>query len=433
MDPLRVSLASIGTDGDILPYAALGAALVRRGHRATLLASGEYEEVALRHGLAFRPLVSRDENARCFTNPDFWHPIKGPAIGARWGTAFLPRQYELMRELAREPRSVFVASPAIVTARIVQEKFGRPLATVVLQPWMIPSSTAPPVMPLGLTLPRWAPRPVGSLYWLGFDAVGAMLLGGPLNALRREVGLPPVRRVFRWWLSPQCALGLFPDWYGAPQPDWPPQVRLTGFPLSGGREADGPAGPALDAGLSAFLDAGTPPVAFTFGTGMRHSADLFREAAEACRALGVRGVFLTKFADQVPAPLPSSVWHATFAPFRHLFPRCAAVVHHGGIGTLAEALAAGAPQLVLPIAYDQTDNAMRVQRLGAGAWLPARRAVGPRIATALAGLLTPDARKRSRAVAGRFTPGDDALAVAAQHVEALGGYTAPTNPAGGTA
>lgn len=422
MTPLHVILTSIGTDGDVFPYVGLGAALARRGHRVTLAVAEGYRALAEANGLAFRPLVTRDENEQCFGDPDFWHPLKGPWIGARWGVAFLPRQYELLAGLAGDGRSVLVASPGIVSARLVQEKLGRPMASAVLQPWMIRSSSAPPVMPGGLTLPRWAPRPFDALYWLGIDAVGAALLGGPLNRLRAQLGLPPVRRVFNWWLSPQRVLGMFPDWYGCPQPDWLEQIRLTGFPMYDGAKGDGATVPALPDDLAAFCNAGPPPVAFTLGTGMRHAADLFREAAAACEAAGVRGILLTKYADQLPAPLPPSVRHVAYAPFGQLFPRCGAVVHHGGIGTVAKSLAAGVPQLVLPIAFDQTDNAMRVKRLGAGDWLPARRATAPRIAAALKNLLTPEARARSRAVATRFTPDDDnadALGCAAQLVEAM--------------
>ena len=68
-----------------------------------------------------------------------------------------------------------------------------------------------------------------------------------------------------WCHSPQRVLGLFPDWFGAVQPDWPPQTRLTGFPLQDGRtEAE------LPAEVRAFLDAGEPPIVFTPGSAMRH-------------------------------------------------------------------------------------------------------------------------------------------------------------------
>jgi UDP:flavonoid glycosyltransferase YjiC (YdhE family) len=112
------------------------------------------------------------------------------------------------------------------------------------------------------------------------------------------------------------------------------------------------------------------------------------------------------------------VRHVAFAPFLELFPHCAAVVHHGGIGTVAKCFASGVPQLVLPIAFDQKDNAIRVKRLGAGDWVRAGRATGPRVAELLKGLLTTEVKRRAEEIARRFA-GEDALEAAADAVEDL--------------
>jgi UDP:flavonoid glycosyltransferase YjiC (YdhE family) len=407
-------LASIGTDGDILPYLGMGTTLRARGHRVSLLATEDYREKAQDLGLEFRPLASKEENRQLLGNPDFWHPIKGGMVGAKWGAPLVPRHYAILSELARDDDVVFVSNPGVVAARVVQEKFGRPLATPMLQPGLIQSCTAPPALPAAPALPRWAPRPVGHLYWGVLDAFGSFLLGRALRDLREPLGLPPIKRFFRWWLSPQLVLGMFPAWYAPVQPDWPPQMRLTGFP-----RYDGGAGSReMDAKLVAFCESGEAPIAFTFGTGMMHAKRLFHAAVKACRILGRRGIVLTKFAEQLPAPLPDTVYHATFAPFRKLFPRCAAVAHHGGVGTVAECLAAGVPQAVLPIAWDQKDNATRVKRLGAGDWIRAGRATGPRLAALLRPLLTQSARDRCRAVSAHFGE-ENALEIAADHLESL--------------
>jgi rhamnosyltransferase subunit B len=409
----HVILASLGTDGDIFPYVGLGRVLRGRGHRITLVASEDYRPLAQRNDFEFRPLVSVAENHELLDDPDFWHPLKGPRIGAQWGVRLLRRNYELFAELARDPESMFIANPALLAARLVNEKFARPLVTPILQPWMIRSSSAPPVMPAGMTLPRWAPRPLGWLYWRAVDQMGLWLMGRSLNALRETLGLPPVHRVFDWWLSPDLVLGMFPDWYGPPQADWAPQIRLTGFPNFGGAADD-----RLDDDLAAFCDAGAPPIVFTFGTGMIHAAELFRAALDACQRLGARAIFLTRFPQQLPQRLPSSIRHAGFAPFEQLFPRCAAVVHHGGVGTLARCFAAGVPQLILAVAFDQKDNALRVRRLGAGEWLRSRRATGHRIAAKLKRMMTSETRTRCAEIARRF-PTENPLEVAADSVEAL--------------
>ena len=409
---MHAILATIGTDGDVFPYFGLGAKLRARGHRVTLATHESYRARAEAHGFAFRPLVTEEETRVFLNNPDVWHPLKGPGFLARWGAKLIGRQYAVLADLAGDADAVLVASPGVVAARLVQEKMLRPLASIILQPWMIPSFSAPPIMPGGLSLPRWAPRPLGKLYWRAVDVVGAVLMGGPLQRVRSNLGLPPVRRIFQWWLSPHLGLCLFPDWYGEPQADWPPQLRMTGFPLYDGSSHGG-----LSPAVRQFCEEGSPPIAFTFGTGMMHAARLFQTVIEACRLVGARGLLLTKYGQQLPNTLPPFVRHFEFAPFSELLPHCAAVVHHGGIGTVASALATGTPQLVLPLAFDQKDNAMRVKRLGAGDWLPLRRRDGAAVAKALSGLLTLTRREKCRLIAARFA--NDALDPAAKRLEEL--------------
>jgi rhamnosyltransferase subunit B len=175
--PRHIILTSIGTDGDVFPYLGLGAALRGRGHRVTLVVAEGYRTLAESNGLEFCPLMTEAENEQLIGHPDFWHPLKGAWVGAQWGSVRLEQQYELFEALAGGGNAVFVASPGLLAARVAAEKFGLPLASIVLQPWMIQSCSAPPVMPAGLSLPHWAPRPVGDLYWRMFDGIVAALLG----------------------------------------------------------------------------------------------------------------------------------------------------------------------------------------------------------------------------------------------------------------
>src|SRR5262249_13498985 len=159
---------------------------------------------------------------------------------------------------------------------------GTPTASLVLQPGLLPSNTGPPEMPGGLTIPAWLPRPLRRLYWLGVDAAGYALGGRALDRVLVGLGLSPGFRVFRWWVSPGLVIGLLPRWYAAPQPDWPPQLRLAGFGRFDGRTQE------LPEDVRQFCEEGRPPVAFTLGTGMRHAAGFFRTAVAACDALGAR-------------------------------------------------------------------------------------------------------------------------------------------------
>src|SRR5436305_432596 len=149
---MHALLVSLGTGGDVYPYVGLGARLRARGHRVTLAANDPFGGVAGSHGLDFHALVSAAETEEFLNHPDLWHPVRSVPFLVRWGVAMLPRQYALLAELARDPATVLVASPGVIPARLVQEKLGRPMASVVLQPWMLPSAIRPSVMP-GVRLP----------------------------------------------------------------------------------------------------------------------------------------------------------------------------------------------------------------------------------------------------------------------------------------
>jgi UDP:flavonoid glycosyltransferase YjiC (YdhE family) len=273
--------------------------------------------------------------------------------------------------------------------------------TLHLQPALLRSLEPPrTVGPRRLPdwLPRWAHR---GLWWVA-DRLIDPQIDAAIGPLRRDLGLPPQRRYFRDWVhSPDRVVGLFPDWF-ASAPDWPPQVRLTGFPLFDERTAD-----RLPDDVQRFVDAGEPPVAVTFGSGMRQGAPYFAAAADALGRLGRRGLLLTPFREQVPDRLPAGVEHFAYVPFGLLLPHAAVLIHHGGIGTCAQGLAAGVPQVIMPLAHDQPDNADRLHRLGVSRTLPPSRFRGPALAAVLTDLLTSEGTaKACREVAGRFAGTD---------------------------
>src|SRR5205823_5729755 len=140
-----------------------------------------------------------------------------------------------------------------------------------------------------------------------------------------------------------------------------------------------------------------------------------------CLRLRRRGLLLTRFPEQVPEGLPETICHVAYAPFSQVLPKAAALVHHGGIGTTAQALAAGIPQLVMPMAHDQPDNAARLERLGVGRTLYPKAYRGPAVAQRLGELLASEQVARCcREVAGRFED-IDPLGDACRLIEELAG------------
>ena len=137
---------------------------------------------------------------------------------------------------------------------------------------------------------------------------------------------------------------------------------------------------------------------------MRHGESFFRTAVEVCRLLGRRGVLLTRYHEQLPTSLPESVCHFDYLPLSQLLPHCAAIVHHGGVGTTAQAFACGTPQLIMPMAFDQPDNAARAERLGVSRTLSPRAFRPPAAARLLAELIgRPAVAETCRLIAQRST------------------------------
>jgi UDP:flavonoid glycosyltransferase YjiC (YdhE family) len=297
---------------------------------------------------------------------------------------------------------------------LAHEVLGLPVATVHLQPAIFHSNHATPVYPgLGAVCcgPRWFKRAFFDVIYGRF--VEPVIAPG-LNAVRAELGLPPVQDVMRHWIyGPQLILGFFPAWFGPPQPDWPPGVRLVGFPLYD----EGDATP-MPAALDEFVAAGAPPIVFTPGSANVHARPFFEAAVGACARLGRRGVLLTRFPEQIPPVLPEGVRHFAYAPFSKLLPRATALVHHGGIGTAAQGMAAGVPQLIMPLSHDQYDNAARMARLGVARTLPPARFRAPAVAAALGRLLDSSAVAAScRQVADRLHDEAPCLVRACEAIE----------------
>ncbi len=395
---MNVLFVSIGTAGDVYPYVGMGIALRDRGHDITLVTTEQFKPLALRHGFDFVATGTAEEYEEALKNPDLWKSIEGGRTLGRWICEWMPAQYQIIADHYEPGNTVLVASGGAFGARIANEKLGVPMATIALQPALFRSAYKMPVVAGAPPIPDWLPPFTKRALLRVVDVViDHFCQVSKVNAFRGSLGLAPVKRLVKdWWLSPQRVIALFPDWYGSPQPDWPRQLRMTGFPLYDDR----PDGASLPAEVRSFIEQGDPPIAFTPGTGMMHGHDFFEAAVQACQLLGRRGILLTKYTDQLPKHLPSSVRHFSYVPFSQLLPHLAALVHHGGVGSLAQAMAAGIPQLVMPLAYDQPDNAKRLKRLGVGDSLKPKAFRGPAVAKKLRHLLdSPDVAARCQTLA----------------------------------
>jgi rhamnosyltransferase subunit B len=417
---LRVLLLTIGSAGDVHPFIGLGLALQQRGHLVKIITNPFFGEVAHRVGLELVPLGQIETFRNAVADPMLWDKKKGTAVVFDLVLNGLRETYDAVVNNYVPGETVVVASSLGLAARIAQDKFNIPMLTVHLSPSQFRSCISPPRLP-GLFMPAWFPVWLNKRIWSVGDRVFLdKMLGPRVNALRAELGLPAVEGILRdFWNSPQRVIGLFPDWFASPQADWPPQTRLTGFPRYD--EADTC---AADPQLEQFLNGRDPPVVFTPGSAMYHGHDFFLASAEACKRLNRRGVFLTKHAEQIPRDLPETIRHFGYVPLSRILPRVAALVHHGGIGTSAQALAAGCRQLITPFAHDQFDNADRLVRLGVARSIVAKKYTAASATRQLSRLLGDGyVSVRCAEIAIRLR-GDDALDRTCDLILELGGSEA---------
>ena len=395
---MNVILAALGSHGDVHPFIGIGLGLRARGHRVRVVANAYFTPLIEDVGVEAISLGTAEEYKRMAANPALWRRFRGTRTAFSFVGSFIRPVYDAIASNFIAGQTVVGASTLALGARVAQDHLGVPTASIHLQPSMFFSTIDPPYLP-GLYMRNWMPAWMKRAQYAVVDGILDRIAGPALNEFRHELGLPPARRVLtRFVNSPDRVIGLFPEWFAPPQPDWPPQARLSGFPLYDERGTSG-----IPESVLKFLDEGDPPVAFTPGSAMWIAHRFLEESAAACKLMGRRGLLLTRHRDHLPSSLPPGVLHVEYAPFSELLPRCAALVHHGGIGTSAQALSAGIPQLIVPHAHDQPDNAARLVRLGVAQQLAPKQFRRSRIAALVNELIaSPGIRENCRQISRRF-------------------------------
>ena len=416
---MKIVFATFGSLGDVHPYIAVARELQARGHHASLATFEEYRESVQSAGIGFAPVRPQrgqfgDKTAVMAQLIDPW---RGPELMVR--EIFMPHVRDSYHDLARacSGADMLVTHPLAFAGPLLAQKEGLPWASSALSPMTLYSAIDPPLFPAAPWM-QWA-RALGvAPYRLLFRMPRAIVRRweAPLRELRTELGLPPTDAVaaFEGQFSSRLHLALFSGMFAPPRSDWPMNTVVCGFPRYDGTA---PA-PAERERLDEFLAAGEPPVVFGLGSSaVLVAGDFWRAAIEAADRIGRRAILLTGAAPESIGRVPASVAVFEYLPYSAVFPRAAAIVHSGGIGTLAQALAAGRPQLITPVAFDQPDNARRAAGLGLARVLPFERATATALARELAIVMTNEGLTRSAGRVGDAVSLEDGAHVAAGALE----------------
>jgi UDP:flavonoid glycosyltransferase YjiC (YdhE family) len=366
----RVLLTTFGSYGDLYPYLAIGEELNHLGHQPVLATSAGYREKIQSVGLEFsaiRPDISLFDQD---TIRYFFDRRRGTERVIRAMVSVIRETYEDTLEAARNA-DLIVTHPLSFAAVAVAQHLKLPWVSSVLAPGSFLSAYDPPVpapMPWLVKIRALGPGAMRAVWNLVTPMIRRWCQ--PVFDLRCEIGLvPDGNPLFEGGNSPDRVLALFSRAFAKPQPDWPSQTVVTGFPFH-----DEPVAP-LAPELADFLAADPAPIVFTLGSSAVAAAeDFYSVSLRAVERLGARALFLTgPHPQDLPARLPPSVLAWPYAPHEQVFRQASAIVHQGGIGTTAQALRSGRPTLVIPFAHDQFDNAARVERGSTGIAIPRGR------------------------------------------------------------
>lgn len=414
---MKVLLTAIGSAGDVNPFVAIGRALQQRGHRTALLVNPYFREKVLTAGLDFLPLGAERDLRRL----ERLSSLRNAGKHSGWQELVLPNVPLLINALDSALRSdrpdLVVYHPLTLGARWVCERHGVRCALASLSPlvWMSHEDGSVHAR-AGVrdTPPKWLLRLQLALakHFMRWQ------VDRDLNPIRERLGFSRSQDLFFDHVY-KCDLnlGMWSPVLRGPMPDDPPNGRICGFSWFDA----GPSPKRVDDQLERFLDEGEPPIIFTMGTtAIAGTSSFYELAAAACRRLGRRGLLLTGRDENRHRDLSPDVLAVRFAPHSHVLPRGCATVHHGGAGTTAQAMRAGKPTVVVPIAHDEFDYAARLKRLGTSLTLMRERVSVATLATTLRRILDSPVIARRSARIGQKLKHEDGATQAAQWLEGIG-------------
>ncbi|UCZ74676.1 glycosyltransferase [Dickeya zeae] len=358
---MRIFLSTLGSAGDVYPFIIIGEALKNAGLEVYLCTNPYFEKTAKERGLQFIPVGSSEEYLRAVNSQRLWNQKSAFNEMVMYMNAQQQAAYDALEPWV-DSTSVILTSLWSFSAKMFSETRGCCVIPVRVTPSTFISSYDPPYH-RQLAWGRRLPIRLRRLFLhLAEKYLIDRTLAPSINRFRNQLQLPHIERVLTSWAhrTDSTLLCLFPEWFASPLPDWPPHIRQVGFPLFNLLDNQ------QDDSLAQFI-AHRPTVMFMPSWALSSKQALMVSLVKKIRQRGYQCLIVGKPNDDLAND--TGIRIERHVNLNHYLHRCAAIIHHGGIGTMAQSFAAGIPQLVIPSAFDQFDNARRVTAMKCGAWL----------------------------------------------------------------
>ncbi len=366
----------IGTAGDVYPLVAIAKALNKKEYNIEFATTSNFKSIVEKNGIKYRQILDDQFYTDLINHPGIHELSKTLELVADYFIEkATPAICDFIKTVSNKEDKLLViaAGTAAFGTRMAQEKYNISTILVHLTNIGLPSKIVPP-----RTNPYYVEKYIPSIFqpltqWLANYFIIGPKLCNPLNKIRVEHNLPKIetRNFGAWYNDATSLLAMFPTWYTQwadkpedckPPSDLPSRAVFCGFPLYDGK----PSSYQMPEDVDIFLKKYSKPLLISLGSGSTKALSLYKTCAEVAEQLEAPMIFLSKNQENIPKDLSDWILVKDYLPHSHILPLTSGIVHHGGVGTAAEALRAGTYQIIVPSVYDQYDTARRVTTLGCG-------------------------------------------------------------------
>lgn len=352
---------TLGTLGDNQPFIRIAAELTRRGLRVLFLGNEKFANLIESQGIAFEAVSSKLEYIKAYDNPNTWSHYHSREHYREYHFPAIEPTFRIIQNIVKSGARPFVVFQDVDSgAKMASDVLGLKHCQIVLAPSGLFSAESPS-FPLREQLAKqdWY-RAMPVVREKAVKSRFERIYKPFINPLRQELGLAALS-INELPMVEQCEnlIALFPDWLKRKPSDWPKQVAFTGFPFDNKQLS------VLNDDVADFINKKGQPIVYSFGTGVPLNKTFITKIKAISEILSMPAILVGKPIDNHGNyELGDNILSVDYIEFSVLFAKAKLVVHHGGIGTSAECLKAGVPQLISPFAFDQPDNAFMLWELG---------------------------------------------------------------------
>ncbi len=359
----HIVFATTGSLGDLYPFLAVGQKLNEKGHHVVIATTKIYASIVEKAGLTFHHMRPDPEDTASFHAKFMDSHTSAKFVFQNYLSPAIEKSYSDLL-VATKNADLLISQSLALAAPLVADTTHIPWLSAVFQPMTLFSRYDPPCLPFLFFLPSklsFSTRFNGKI--MAYAKKYTLPWVKDVTNLKQNLGIQSDQHpIYEGQLSSQGVLAMFSPLIGQPQSDWPEHTVQTGSALFTQHDD------TLSDDLMRFIGKDEPFLVFTLGSASSNAAgNFYSESLNAARQIGCRALLLTSglsALEKFPDPLPEWALRVNYAPYGQIFKHATVIIHSGGIATSMTAIQSGQPQIVVPFAHDQIDNAKRLKKLG---------------------------------------------------------------------